>query len=292
MITIDDIYAARQRITPYITRTPLVHNSTLSEQLGAQVYLKLELFQKTGSFKPRGAFNQILKLLDQTPNLRVVAVSGGNFAQGVAYASRRLGVEALIFMPVYTPANYVQATQGYGAKVELLPTMQQTFDKAYQYQREGWAFLHPFDNPNQMAGCGTIGIELLEDLPGMTDVFISIGGGGLISGIIQAIKALKPSVRIWGIETEGSDTMGQALQAGKVVQITPKSLAKTLGAPYVAEDALHLAIQQLHKYILVTDREAFEAEVFLLRTRQDKHRAGSRLHSGSRQESESGLQRR
>ena len=87
-------------------------------------------------------------------------------------------------MPVYTPANYIQATQGYGAKVDLSPTMQETFDKAYQYQREGWHFLHPFDNPNQMAGCGTIGLELLEDLPGMTDVFISIGGGGLISGII------------------------------------------------------------------------------------------------------------
>ncbi|OGO38540.1 MAG: pyridoxal-5'-phosphate-dependent protein subunit beta [Chloroflexi bacterium RBG_16_57_11] len=264
MITIDDIYEARQRITPFVTRTPLVPNTTLSEQLGSQIYLKLELFQKTGSFKPRGAFNQILKLKEQISNPRVVAVSGGNFAQGVAYASRRLGVEALICMPAYTPANYIQATQSYGALVNLYPTMQETFDKAYQYQQEGWHFLHPFDNPNQMAGCGTIGLELVEDLPGMTDLFISIGGGGLISGIIVAIKALKPTVRICGIETEGSDTMGQALQAGKVVHITPKSLAKTLGAPYVAEDALRLAQEHLHRYVMVTDREAFDQEVFLL----------------------------
>ena len=264
MITIDDIYEARQRITPFVTRTPLVPNSTLSEQLGAQVSLKLELFQKTGSFKPRGAFNQILMQKEKSSHPRVVAVSGGNFAQGVAYASRKLWVEALICMPAYTPANYIQATQAYGAQIDLSPSMQETFDNAYQYQRNGWHFLHPFDDPYQMAGCGTIGLELLEDLPDMTDLFVSIGGGGLLSGNVVAIKALKPSVRIWGIETEGSDTMGQALQAGKVVHITPKSLAKTLGAPYVAEDALLLAQEHLHRYVMVTDREAFDEAVFLL----------------------------
>jgi threonine dehydratase len=264
MVTLDDIKDARQRITPYVTRTPLVANSTLSNQLGTQVYLKLELFQKTGSFKPRGAFNQILHLDRSGGNPRVVAVSGGNFAQGVAYAGQRLGVETLICMPEYTPQNYIRATQAYGAQVILSPTMQETFENAYRYQREGWQFLHPFDNPYQMAGCGTIGLELLEDLPGMTDVFVSIGGGGLIGGIMVAIKTLKPTVRIWGVETEGSDTMGQALKAGKVVQITPKSLAKTLGAPYVAEYALQLAQQYLEKHVLVSDQEAYTELVFLL----------------------------
>jgi threonine dehydratase len=167
-------------------------------------------------------------------------------------------------MPAYTPDNYIKATRSYGAQIDLSPTMQETFDKAYQYQREGWRFLHPFDSPYQMAGCGTIGLELLEDLPGLTDVFVSIGGGGLISGILVAIKALKPSVRVWGVETEGSDTMGQALQAGKVVQITPTSLAKTLGAPYVSEDALKLAQEHLHQHLLVADREAFDELIFLL----------------------------
>ena len=264
MITLNDIYDAQQRIKPYVTRTPLVANSTLSGQLGAQVYLKLELFQKTGSFKPRGAFNQILRLDRSKDTPRVVAVSGGNFAQGVAYAGQRLGVEALICMPEYTPQNYVDTTHAYGAQIDLSPSMQETFENAYRYTQEGWQFLHPFDDPYQMAGCGTIGLELLEDLPGMTDVFISIGGGGLIAGIMVAIKALKPSVRIWGVETEGSDTMGQALAAGKVVQITPRSLAKTLGAPYVAQDALQLAQEHLEKHVLVSDSEAFSELVFLL----------------------------
>ncbi len=115
-----------------------------------------------------------------------------------------------------------------------------------------------------MAGAGTIGLELLEDLPGLTDVVISIGGGGLISGITVAINALKPEARIWGVETEGSETMGQALQAGRVVQITPTSLAKTLGSPYIAEDALALMQRHPEQYVLVSDREAFEAGVFLL----------------------------
>lgn len=124
--------------------------------------------------------------------------------------------------------------------------------------------MHPFDNPYQIAGAGTIGLELLEDLPGLTDVFVSIGGGGLIAGITAAVKALKPEARIWGVETEGSDTMGQALRAGKVVTITPTSLAKTLGSPYVAEDALALMQRHLHRHITVSDREAFEAGAFLL----------------------------
>jgi threonine dehydratase len=264
MITLDDVRATRALIHPYIKRTPLERNTTLSQRLGTNVYLKLELFQKTGSFKPRGAFNQILRLSDEARRLGVVAVSGGNFAQGVAYAGRVLGVRTLICMPEYTPRNYLEATRSYGAQVELLPTISEAFKRADDYQRQGMSFLHPYDNPHQMAGTGTIGLELLEDLPEMTDLFVSIGGGGLIGGIIVAIKALKPQARIWGVETEGADAMGQALKAGQVVQVQPTSLARTLGAPYVAEDALRLAQQHLERHLLVSDREAFEAELFLL----------------------------
>jgi len=264
MITLQDIQDARCRIEPYIRRTPLERNDTISNMLGTNVYLKLELFQKTGSFKPRGAFNQVLQLSQEQREKGVVAVSGGNFAQGVAYAGKILGVRTLICMPSYTPKNYIEATRAYGADVELAPTFPEILELAQSYQRQGLTFLHPFDNPNQMAGNGTIGLELFEDLPELTDVFISIGGGGLIAGNILAIKAIKPEVRIWGVETEGADTMGQALKAGKVVQITPTSLAKTLGAPYVAEDALLLAQKHLEQYILVSDKEAFEAQLILL----------------------------
>ena len=212
MITVQDVQDARQRIEPYVRRTPLVRNDTLSKKLGSNIYLKLELFQKTGSFKPRGAFNQILQLSQQERDKGVVAISGGNFAQGVAYAGQVLGMRTIICMPDYTPRNYIQATQAYGAEVLLSPTFAETIELAQSYQRQGFSFLHAWDNPNQMAGNGTLGLELLEDLPELTDLIISIGGGGLIAGIIVAIKALKPGVRIWGVETEGADTMGQALK--------------------------------------------------------------------------------
>jgi threonine dehydratase len=264
MITLDDVQQARIQISPYVKRTVLEKNTTLSRELGTNIYLKLELFQKTGSFKPRGAFNQILQLTQDQRKHGVVGVSGGNFAQGMAYAGRELDTPTLVCMPEYTPRNYIEATQAYGATVDLAPAFPQVFARADQFQRQGWNLLHPFDNPFQMAGAGTIGLELLEDLPNLTDVVISIGGGGLIAGITVAIKALKPEARIWGVETEGSDTMGQALRAGQVVQITPTSLAKTLGAPYVAKDALALMQRHLQQHVLVSDKEAFEAGVFLL----------------------------
>lgn len=263
-ISLQDIEQTRQRIAPYVRRTPLVSNETLTVELGAAVFLKQELFQKTGSFKPRGAFNQILAIPEEQCKNGVVAVSGGNFAQGVAYAGRVLGVRSMICMPATTPQNYIDATRGYGAEIDLAPTIAECFTHAEDYQRQGWNPVHPFDSPWQVMGTGTIGLEIAEDVPDVTDVFISIGGGGLIAGITAGLKYVKPNVRIWGVETEGSDTMGQALKAGHVVTMTPKSLAKTLGAPYVSEYALALMQQHLHQYVLVSDREAFEAEVFLL----------------------------
>lgn len=264
MFTLEDVRAARRLIEPYVKRTPLERNNTLSERLGTNVYLKMELFQKTGSFKPRGSFNQILHLSPEQREKGVVAISGGNFAQGVAYAGRELGIQTLIVMGESTPQNYLDATESYGAKIDLVPTIVEGFQRVEEHQQQGLSFVHPFDNPHMMAGNGTIGLELLEDLPEMTDVFISIGGGGLLSGNIVSIKSLKPEVRIWGVETEGADAMGQALRAGKVVQMQPTSLAKTLGSPYAAQDALTLAQRHLERHILVSDKEAYEAEVFLL----------------------------
>jgi len=232
--------------------------------LGANIHLKMELFQKTGSFKPRGAFNQILQLDEESRRKGVVAVSGGNFAQGIAYAASILGIQAIICMPEYTPSNYVEATKSYGARVELAPDFPSTFAKAESFKADGYSFLHAWDNANQMAVNGTIGLEILESLPNVTDIVISIGGGGLIAGITMAVKSLNPKVRIWGVETEGAQTMGQALEAGKVVQIIPNSLAKTLSATYIAEDALKIAQQYLQEYIVVSDLEAIDAQQFIL----------------------------
>lgn len=264
MISIGDVRAARERISSFVIKTPLKSSRTLSSLLGANLYLKMELFQKTGSFKPRGAFNQILQLTGPARNKGVVAFSGGNFAQGVAYAGSVLGVESVICMPAYTPSNYIEATKSYGADVKLAPDAPAAIALAETYATRGYAHLHPFDNPNQMSGAGTIGLEILDDLPEVTDIFVSIGGGGLIAGIAVAVKALKPEVRIWGVETEGADTMGQALQAGEVVEISPTSLAKTLCAPFVAEDALRIAEKHLAGHLTVSDREAIESQQFLL----------------------------
>ena len=264
MIGLRDIHSAVRRIKPFVVRTPLLRNDALNTLIGTNIYLKMELFQKTGSFKPRGAFNQILQLDEDKEKRGVVGVSGGNFAQAVAYAGAQLGIETLICMPEYTPPNYIEATKSYGAIVDLSPDFPSTFAKAEEYEDAGYTPLHAFDNPHQMSGNGTVGLEILEDVPDVTDIFISIGGGGLIAGAIVAVKAVKPEVRVWGVETEGAETMGKALEAGEVVEIVPNSLAKTLGAPYVAEDAFKLCQNSLEAHVVVTDQEAIDAQRALL----------------------------
>jgi threonine dehydratase len=264
MFTLQDIQEAARRVAPYIIETPVVRSQVLSERLGANVYLKLELFQRSGSFKPRGAFNQILQLDEAARRRGVVAVSGGNFAQAVAYAARVLDMEAIICMPGYTPANYLKATRAYGARVELGLDLPSLLAMAELYQEQGYSFLHPYDHPHQMAGNGTAGLEILDSVPQATDVLVSIGGGGLIAGMIVALKSLKPEVRVWGVETEGAQTMGRALEAGEVVEIKPDTLAKTLSAFTIAEDALTLAQAHLAGYVTVSDQEAVAGQQYLL----------------------------
>ncbi|UCE47562.1 MAG: threonine/serine dehydratase [Phycisphaerales bacterium] len=264
MITLNDVKAARERIAPFVKRTPIERNQSISDLIGTNVYLKKELFQKTGSFKPRGAFNKMLRMNAHLRGDGVIAISGGNFAQGVAYAGNVLGVRSRILMPEYTPKNYLDATKSYGAEVELVPDIAACFAKAEEYRQNGWTFFHPYDDPQVMEGYGTVGLELVEDVPDLTDVIVSIGGGGLMTGITVAVKGLKHQVRVWTVETEGSETMGEALKAGKVVQIEPKSLAKTLGAPYVAEDALRVEEEMVEDHIIVSDEEAIEAQRFIL----------------------------
>ena len=158
----------------------------------------------------------------------------------------------------------MEATRSHVASSELAPTFPEVFARAEAHRAAGARLLHPFDDPYQMAGVGTIGLEVHEDLPQVTDIVISIGGGGLIAGIAVALEALVPGIRVWGVETEGADAMGQALRAGKVVPITPTSLARTLGAPYVAEDALAVMQRHAPRHVVVSDREAFESARFLL----------------------------
>jgi len=263
--TLADIEAARRRIVPYVRRTALERSETLSRRAGTNIYLKMEVFQKTGSFKVRGAFNKMLELGDAGRARGVVAMSGGNHAQAVAFAARTLGMRALILMPQATPTNYVAATQEYGAEVSFVPTPAEGFRLMEEFGERGWAVVHPFDDPLVMAGQGTAGIEIVDDLPEVTDVIVSIGGGGLVGGVATAVKALRPSVRIWGVETHGADCMAQALAAGAVVTLPAiTSIARTLGAPAASAATLALARQHLESVTVVTDADALAALRLLL----------------------------
>lgn len=261
---INDIRAAAERIRPYVKRTPLEHSNSLSKHLGTNVYVKYELFQKTGAFKARGGFNKLLTMSDEERAKGVVAVSGGNHAQAVAYASSVLGVDAVIVMPQSTPKVYVEATRGYGATVDLQPSIAEAFEKVKTYQAEGRVFVHPFDDPVIMAGQGTVGLEILEDVPDATDIILSIGGGGLAGGVSATVKAINPAIRVWGVETVGADAMTQALAAGKPVELAAiTSIAKTLGAPYVSEATLELVQKNFESVTVVTDAEAVAAMLLI-----------------------------
>lgn len=257
MVILGDIEAARERIAPYVKRTPLERSETLSRRLGTNVYVKYELFQKTGSFKPRGAFNKLLSLSEDEMAKGVVAVSGGNHAQGVAYAATALGVDSIILMPANTPQNYLDAARGYGANIELLPNIAAAFAEVERHVAAGRTYVHPFDDPLVIAGQGTVGLEIREDCPQVTDVFTSIGGGGLAGGVAIALRSINPNVRAWGVETIGADAMAQAVAAGHVVDLPAiTSIAKTLGAPAVTERTLNIVQEQLESVTVVTDDEA------------------------------------
>jgi threonine dehydratase len=262
---LSDIKQAQQRIKSYIKRTPLEHSKTLSKYLDTNVFIKYELFQKTGSFKVRGAFNKLLSLSEEERKKGVVAISGGNHAQAVAYASSILNVDAVVLMPETTPQNYLDATRNYGATVDLQPTIQDAFKKIKTFESEGRVFIHPFDDPLVMAGQGTLGLEIMEDLPAITDLIISIGGGGFEGGVSTAVKSLKPGVRIFGVETVGADAMSQAFKAGHPVELPAiTSIAKTLGAPSVSQQTLAIAQKNLEDVIVVTDDEAIHELKFIL----------------------------
>jgi threonine dehydratase len=264
VISLDDITTARDRIQPHVHRTPLFRNATLSDRHGTNVYLKMELFQKTGSFKPRGAFNQLLALMDETGVERFVGVSGGNFAQGFAYAGAALGVTTTVIMAEGTPAHYISATQGYGATVELVPGIAAAFERAAELAGVDTAEAHPFDHPAMMAGDGTLGLELVEDVPEVTDVFISVGGGGFITGVGSALRTLRPEVKIWAVETDGAQVLHDSLAAGKALSMTPTSLSRTLGSPYLSSVAFDFAVGHIEESLVVTDAMAYEAMLFLM----------------------------
>jgi threonine dehydratase len=212
--TIDDIRAAAKRIDGAVIRTPMLQSRTLSELIGADVWLKFENLQFTAASKERGALNKLLQLTAEERARGVIAASAGNHAQAVAYHAKRLGIPATIVMPEPTPTVKVTQTAGHGATVVLHGDM---FDDAYAKARElalekGFVFVHPFDDPQIIAGAGTVGLELLEDAPDLDMIVVPIGGGGLMSGVAIATRAIKPDVELIGVEAELYPSMKCAIE--------------------------------------------------------------------------------
>ncbi|MDG5775660.1 threonine ammonia-lyase [Haloarculaceae archaeon H-GB2-1] len=220
MLDLDDVLAARDRVAETSRHTPLDYSHTFSSMTGTDVHLKMETFQRTGSFKIRGATNRIATLPEAARAAGVVTASAGNHAQGVALAATRMGVDSKIVMPEHAPVSKIRATENYGATVVLHGTdYDEASERAHQIEREeGRTYVHAFDDPMVMAGQGTIGLEILEDLPEIDTVVTAIGGGGLISGIATAIKAKKPETRVVGVQAEGAASAAESLAKGQVVE--------------------------------------------------------------------------
>ncbi len=265
MITLDTIRDAERRIADHIIRTPLVFSPTFSEMTGCRVYLKLETLQKAGSFKVRGATNKILCNLKTSGTHGVVAASAGNHAQGVAVAAHRAGVAATIVMPKWASLAKQEATRGYGAQIIIHgKTLEESVAHARLLSFQGMLFIHPYDDEEVIAGQGTIGLEILSDLPETDMIIVPVGGGGLIAGIATAAKALRPATRIIGVQAAGCPSAYEALRSGEPVCVPVQpSLADGIRVAQTGTLTLPV-IRSLVDRIVLADEDAIADAVLWL----------------------------
>jgi threonine dehydratase len=261
MVGLEDVERARETISGRVHRTPLLRSGTLSEQLGIDARFKAELFQRTGSFKVRGALNKLAQLTDDEKRRGVISISAGNHAQAVAWAAREAGVDALIVMWQGADELKVAATHGYGAAVDQVAT-----DPASAFERldelieeTGRTLVHPFDDPAVHAGQGTVGLEILEDAPETGVVLVPVGGGGLVSGIAAAVKAKRPGIRVIAVEPETSPALHEGLKAGRSVPVKPLSAADALNAPFAGGNCVAVCRELGVESVLVTEDDLTDA---------------------------------
>ncbi len=263
-VSIEDVRAAHARIAPSIVRTPTLLSQTLSQMTGAKVYLKFENLQFTAAYKERGALNRLLQLGDNAMKTGVIAASAGNHAQGLAYHGKRLGVPVTIVMPKPTPTVKVMQTESHGARVVLFG---ETFDQAYAHARElekveNLTFVHPFDEPEIIAGQGTLALEMMEDAPDIDCFAVPIGGGGLISGISTVARALKPGVEIVGVQAELFPSMYNVIK-GTDLPCEGDTLAEGIAVKYPG-DLTRRFVRALVDDIQLVDERHLEQAVSLL----------------------------
>lgn len=265
-LSLELVQEAQQIIRPVLHRTPLYTSRHFSSLCGGQVFFKAELFQKTGSFKPRGAINRLKHFSIEEKQRGIVTCSAGNHAQAVAFAASMEKIPCTVVMPSTAPVNKLEATREYGATVILHDQLSTIFDRTEEVRREtGAIFLHPFNDPFVIAGQGTIGLEIYEDVPDADVVVAGIGGGALVSGIAFALKSLNPKVRVIGVEPVGAQTMTRAMKEGKPVRLEKTStIADGLAAPVVGEWNLALVQKYVDDVVLVEDTEIGDAVKMLM----------------------------
>lgn len=262
LVTMQEIYAARKRIAGLVNRTPLEYSQPLSVLTGVEVYLKLEMMRETRAFKIRGAVNFLMAMTPEERRRGVVAASGGSHAQGVAFAANRLGVPATIVMTERAPLNLVEICRGYGAEVVVEGQVyNDALKRAEAISREtGRRQVHSYDDPFIIAGQGTVGLEIMEDLPDPDAVFVPVGGGGLLGGVGCAVKSLSPSTAVLGVEPEEAAGMTRALESGAIVHLDdPRSLADKLVTKAVGPLTLACAQRYADGMVLVSEIAVAEA---------------------------------
>lgn len=267
-LTFEDILKARELISSVINKTEMEQSFSASEKLGAQIFLKYENLQRTGSFKLRGAYNKIASLSEAEKKRGVVASSAGNHAQGVALSAKLAGVKATIVMPESASLNKISATKGYGADVILKGEI---YDDAYEHARNleksyGFTFVHPYEDPLILAGQGTIGIEVLERVPDLDMIIIPIGGGGLISGIAAAVKHLRPQCKIIGVQSAQAPGMNslfhhQPVPATKRIATIADGIAIKNPSRVMYEEFISKLVDDV---VMVSDDEIAQAIVYLM----------------------------
>lgn len=268
MITLEDIKEAYDNIVDSIKRTPITESIQLNEELNSNIYFKLENLQRTGSFKMRGAVNKIASLTDEERKRGIIASSAGNHAQGVALAAKEAGIKSTIVMPETAPLSKVAATKSYGANVIQYGEMfDDAYSKALEVQKEqNSVFVHAFNDDKIIAGQGTVGLEIIEDIPNIDTVIVPIGGGGIICGIAVALKTINPKIRIIGVEAKAVPSMTNALKEDRIhmVHTTTKTIADGIAVKQVGEKTFEIAKQYIDDIVLVTEDEISNAILYLL----------------------------
>lgn len=260
-VTLAHVRDARERIMPHLHRTPLFHSTTIGRLTNTDLSLKLETFQKTGSFKARGALNAALHLTAEQRKAGVVTLSAGNHGQGLAFAARQVGTQATIFVPKSAVPTKVEAMRNYGAEVRFVPNMESVLPYIEAFQQEtGAHYVSPYDDPFVIAGQGVVGLEILEDLPEVETIVVPAGGGGLLAGVLVAVKSQRPDVRVVGVEPVGANVVRRSLDAGHAVMADViDTIADGLGAPRAGELSQAIISHYVDDVVLCTDDEIAHA---------------------------------